>query len=148
MSITAEQLTDQIQRSEQVLATADLSSFLHDVARPLVLQSVRDHFNSSVSPGGQQWTPRKEIGDGHPLLMESGALLQAATGGGPGHISRIAPREMAVGVEPSIEYAAIHNYGGVTRPMPQREYMGADDATEEAIGEELADFLLPLAFGG
>lgn len=143
------QETAEVIRAAQArLESADLASFLHDRARPLILQNVRDNFTSSVSPDGVQWPARKIVGDGHPLLIDTGALLQAATGGGAGHVSQIGPRSMALGVDESIPYAAIHNYGGETRPMPQREYMGASEATEEEIAEALADYLLPTVLGG
>lgn len=141
--IEAEQFAAILIAAEQELEHGDLSAFLHDTARPMVLQNVRDNFTSSVSPDGNQWPERKHVGDGHPLLIDRGDLLQSAVGGGAGHISQVQPREMALGTD---DYkAAWHTKG--TPNMPARPFMGASDETEIEIAEQLADHLLPRAFG-
>jgi len=104
-----------------------------------IVQNVRDNFTSSVTPGGDPWPERKKIGDGHPLLIESGDLLQASTGGGSGHIKVIEPRAVEMGVSAdSIRHAATHNFGDPSRNIPSREYLGASEDTLEQIGEEIA----------
>lgn len=141
-----EQLREHLRDAEQTLQTGDLSDVLR-IVRVDVLQGVRDNFTSSVSPEGQVWPERKHIGDGHPLLIDTGAMMQAATGGGLGHISRVEPRTMELGVDGSvIPYAAIHNYG--TTKMPQREFMGAQEPILEIIDNKLADAILVEAFAG
>jgi len=143
MPIEADQFAATLADSAQQLESADLSPFWESTARPMVLQNVRDNFTSSVSPDGEEWPARKQIGDGHPLLMETGDLMQSAVGGGAGHINQVAPRELVLGTNE--EKALWHTEG--TANMPDRQFMGASEATEEAIGEELADFLLPAVFG-
>ena len=44
-------------------------------------QSVRDNFTSSASPDGSNWPPRKQVGDGHPLLIDTGASYCVLTRG-------------------------------------------------------------------
>ncbi len=117
-----------------------------ELASEIVDQSVRDNFTSSASPDGSDWPPRKRIGDGHPLLIDTGALLQAATDGGSGHIERLEPRGLVKGVQGGVvPYAAVHNYGGLV--MPQREFMGLHDRGEQAVSELLADFVTQELWG-
>lgn len=119
-----------------------------ELAAPIVNQSVRDNFNSSASPDGVNWPPRKNPGDGHPLLIETGALLQAATDGGPGHIERFEPFGLQKGVQSSeIPYAAVHNEGGITKPIPQREFMGLHDRGQDEVADLLADFVMQEVIG-
>jgi phage gpG-like protein len=144
VSINAEELPAAMAAHEQRLAEANLSSFFGQVARPVVLQGERDLFTSSVSPDGQSWPPRVVVGDGHPILIDEGRLLQAATGGGPGHISRVASQEMILGVEGDVSGAIFHAEG--TSRMPARPFMGATEETEELIEARLADHLLAEVF--
>lgn len=111
--------------------------------RPVTLQGVRDNFNSSADPDNIDWPPRKPNpkDDGHPLLIDTGALMQAATGGGAGSIKENDGRQLAVGVDSNtIPYAAIHNFGG--KRTPQREYMGVDDEIADQIAEIIEDNIL------
>lgn len=109
----------------------------------LAQQSVIKNFESSTNPDGVVWEPRKHIGDGHPLLIDTGTLFGAATGLGAGGMVSIGNREAAIGVDGSIvPYAAIHNNGGETRPMPQREYMGMREEDIQAAEGLLADHCL------
>lgn len=109
-------------------------------------QSVRDNFTSSASPDGSDWPPRKHIGDGHPLLIDTGAMLQAATGGGAGAIEIIQDREVAVGVDGRIiPYASIHNFGAGS--MPQREFAGLRPEHEDVCNEIVADGIMQEVFG-
>ncbi len=145
-TLTADELPTLLAAQEQALESVDLTGFLGDVARPLILQDERDHFTSSVSPDGQPWAPRVILGDGHPILVDKGDLLQAATGGGPGHISQVSPQELVLGVQGDISGAIYHAEG--TSRMPARPFMGATESTEEKIEERLADFILDKVFGG
>lgn len=144
-TIPADLLQQILESQAKQLESVDLTGFLGDVARPLVLQDERDHFTSSVSPDGQAWPPRVILGDGHPILVDKGNLLQAATGGGAGHISQIMPRELVLGVRGDVSGAIYHAEG--TSRMPARPFMGATESTEEKIGEQLADFVLERVFG-
>lgn len=109
---------------------------------PAVLQGIRANFASSASPENSDWPERKRAGDGHPLLIESGDLMQAAMGGGPGHIRRIFGSELVMGVDGAvIPYAAIHNRGGRTRPMPRREFMGIREEFAITCEHLIADFV-------
>lgn len=124
------------------LAGGDFSAGLRDKVRPIMLQAVRDNFTSSATPEGVSWPARKVIGDGHPLLMDTGALLQASTGGGTGHVTIIERDAVEVGTDGTSgtggnPYAAVHNRGAVN--MPQREFMGASEKRLREIDEQIAD---------
>jgi hypothetical protein len=144
MPIASEDLAAILAAQEQALESVDLSSFLGEVARPMVLQDERDHFTSSVSPDGIPWAPRVVLGDGHPILVDKGNLLQAATGGGAGHISQIGQRELVLGVRGDVSGAIYHAEG--TSRMLARPSMGAKESTEEQLEEKLADYVLEHVF--
>lgn len=120
----------------------DTMTAVADVMR----QSVRDNFNSQATPDGSNWPPRKLKGDGHPLLMDTGRLLQAATGGGAGQLEIIQGREVAMGVDGSVvPYAATQNYG--RGAIPSREYAGIKPEHEAACESIIADGLMVEVFG-
>ena len=117
--------------------------------KPLVLHDIGQNFERSENADGVPWKPRKNIGDGHPLLLDTHALGEAAAGQGAGHIESVGPRDLTLGVDGSvIEYANIHNEGGETgRPgarfiMPQREYERATETTLDECEEIIADDML------
>lgn len=132
----------------QAIEHGDFEPTLRQEVRPLVLQSIRDNFNSSAGADGSAWPARKIAGDGHPLLIESGTLMQAATGGGSGHVTEADSRELSVGVDTSAEGlagAAAHQFGYSPNNLPARPYLEARDEALEAAGEAIADRAAQLA---
>lgn len=120
------------------LRQMDFEHTLRGDVRNRVLQSVRDNFTSSTDERGRQWKPRKVRGDGHPLLIDTGKLLQAATGGGAGHYTKAASRELEVGIFSGVvSYAKYHETG--TSKMPARPFMGVSERRLEEIDEIVAD---------
>ena len=114
---------------------------------PIMQQAVRDNFNSSASPENSDWVERVHIGDGHPLLMDTGALLQAATGGGAGHVSRVSHDTAEVGVDLGvIPYARAHNQGRPEVNLPQREFLGMREERERECAEVVADYVVNEVF--
>jgi phage gpG-like protein len=111
---------------------APMNDIVDQCYRP-VIQSIRDAFNSSASPYGSAWPPRKITGDGHPLLMDKGNLIQAATGGGPGHVHDVETTEgggadLCVGVSLDvIPYARAQALGYSPRNLPARNFLGLSD---------------------
>ena len=112
----------------------------------MVYQAIRDNFTSSATPDNEDWPPRKRIGDGHPLLIDTGAMLQAATGAGPGAESEISKdgmgeHELAVSIDAgAIPYAATHQYGDPRRNIPQREFFGMHEVAIDEAETIIADF--------
>lgn len=140
-SIRAEDFVDYLGMVAIDFAEKPLEPVLRECV-PIVRQSVRDNFTSSATPDGIDWPARNEIGDGHPLLIDTGKLMQAAVGSGAGAITEVQDRSLQIGVKGDIvKYAAIHNYGGITRPMPQREYMGPKPEHVDECGELVAEFV-------
>ena len=93
---------------------------------------------------GEPWPPRKVEGDGHPLLNDTGALLAAATGEGAGAIEEVEGRELAVGVDKSVDLggipgAAAHNWGYPPGNLPQRKYAYATNQVVDDCLERVAD---------
>lgn len=117
-----------------------------ELASPIVNQSVRDNFTSSVSPDGADWPPRKNIGDGHPLGIDTGKLLQAAVDQGSGHIERFEPFGLVKGVQAeAVPYAGFFQFG--TSKMPPREFMGLSERGQDAVADLLGDFVMTEIIG-
>lgn len=135
--IAFEDIEQHAQQLGASIGKHDWEPTLKGDVRKLVLQGVRDNFTSSVSPDGRQWPARKRKGDGHPLLIDTGAMLQAATGGGSGHVTQIDGSELTVGVSSTVPYAAIHNEG--KGKMPKREFMGVQEKRLKQIDKVIAD---------
>lgn len=133
----ADYLVDVISEFE----TQPPSSLLEGL-RDELRQGIREGFNSSSDPEtGAGWPPRKRAGDGHPILINKGSLLQAATGGGAGSVGRIGTGEVTIGVsDASVGYAKFHQHG--TSKMPPRPFMGASEKTLSTCGELIAESYL------
>lgn len=115
-----------------------------DEVRKLAHQSVRDAFTSSASPAGEDWPPRKHVGDGHPLLIDTGRLLQSSVGTGEGRVLEVTGREFNIGS--NVKYASYHQHG--TSKLPKRPYMGMSEK-HQADGEEvIADAVMEKVFDG
>jgi phage gpG-like protein len=120
-----------------------------EAVTPLVLQKVRDNFNSSATPDGQNWPERKprKGDDGHPLLIESGDMMQAAVGQGQGHLHLNAGRGLILGVDGQvIPYAAAQNFGYPPNNLPSREYYGINEETELACVDPIRDAVTEKVF--
>lgn len=135
--IAWDDLESHLTRVVDSLATMPMGETLSE-AKTLVHRSIRGGFNSSVDPNtGTPWAPRRRYYP-HPILMKSGAMMQAATGGGAGAIQRITERALTVGVLASvIGYAPKHQFG--LGGMIPRPFVGVDRDTLAAIGEVVAD---------
>ncbi|HEV8061090.1 MAG TPA: hypothetical protein VGP68_14515 [Gemmataceae bacterium] len=114
----------------------------------LIHKSVGVNFASTSSPDGGEWPARKKVGDGHPLLIESGDLFQSATSDfGLGSVNDIGDREASTGVDPTeVPYAATQNFGDPSRNIPQREFEDVDEATLDEMAERIADRGIELLF--
>lgn len=110
----------------------------------LVHKRIGVNFASASSPNGGEWAPRKKQGDGHPLLIDTGTLFQAATSDfGAGSFSDISAREASTGVDAGeVPYAATHNFGDPSRNIPQREFEDVDEETLDQAAELMADFAI------
>jgi phage gpG-like protein len=137
-----ENIEEYFMRVNNHLATNDITGTLHD-AKLKVLQDVGRNFQEATSPTGKKWPKRRNKGDGHPLLIDTTKLSQAALGLGDGKIDEESGREFSVGVKGSVvPYAIKHQTGRNSENLPQREFMGARESTLIEIGEDIADDLL------
>lgn len=125
-----------------------------EACKPVAYQAVRDNFTSSATPDNNDWPARKILGDGHPLLIETGAMLQAATGAGPGAESEIGRdgmggHELAIGIDSDvIPYWKTHQYGDPSRNIPQREFGGMHEVAIDEAENIIADFVAEKIGGG
>lgn len=99
-----------------------------------------ENFETQSSPSGP-WAPRKDSKP-HPLLNESGALANAASGSGPGAIAKSNDYLARVGVDKSvvdggIPGAAVHNFGYPPKNIPQREWCVVSEERIDDIEEEI-----------
>ena len=120
-----------------------------DVCRPLVIDGIRDNFAGSHDSQGNAWPLRKDPIPQHPLLILTGQLQEAATGGGPAHVDRVEDcNTLVIGVDKSagdhsggIPGAAVHQYGYSPRNIVARPYLGIS----EAVQSHCVDALQPWA---
>ena len=133
----------------------DLPSFIGDVRRTIqspdlspawnechdvITVDIADHFSQSKTPSGISWPPR--VDDlSHPLLILSGRLLAAATGGS-GHVFRVQPSQLEVGVDDSIIYALTQQHGDPSRNIPPRTFVGASAGAIDQCADIVAGFLV------
>ncbi len=106
-----------------------------------VRAGIRENFASESGPDGESWPARKVKGDDHALLQDTGALMQAATGG-TGNVTNVTARELSTGVDKGGGGGGIpgagahqHGYGNI----PPRPYLGASEQHLVAAGEAIAD---------
>jgi phage gpG-like protein len=121
---------------------------------PVVYKGIEDNFVYAETPDGVGWPDRKEIGDGHPLLVEtrtegSGSLFSAATGQGGGSVKRIEGNTLIIGVDKEggiggIPGAGVHNFGYPPRNVPQREFLGVHESRMDELTETLVEPVLAL----
>ncbi len=119
---------------------------------PIIRQFTEERFDTATSPDGAAWPVRKFFpgDDGHPLLVDTGALAAAAIGQGTGAMEQLSRRELMVGIDGSvIEYAAAQNYGYPPNNLPQREFFGIDEDDEvvDQLEELLSDYVYTEIFG-
>lgn len=146
--IPADEIVEQFYGATAELLALSCSPVFAEML-PIVRQSIRDRFDTATTPDGVPWPPRKPspFDDGHPLLIDTGALFAAALGWGTGAIEQLANRELMVGIDGSvIEYAAVHNE--VDDNTFDREYFAPDEQAIDECEELLADYVLEQIFGG
>lgn len=114
---------------------------------PIVEDSVDDNFQRQADVVGSTWPPRKDTLP-HPLLIKTGRMKDAATGG-PGQYKRAERKGLKLGIKPSdVPYARIHQYG--SSRIPQRQYFylhGSDRAKLRKRFMELTRIKVLRAFG-
>jgi len=142
-AVLVENLAAELNEMNQRLATASLEDALRSCL-PVLRAGEADNFSRAIDSDGNAWPPRKEVGDGHPLLNDTGALLAAATGTGPGAVDHVEPRELAFGVDKGVDLgglpgAAVHQNGYPPFNIPQREWLYANEETLDKSAEEFAD---------
>jgi phage virion morphogenesis protein len=145
-----DQLSPALQRALE--AVGDLSQPMADIAGNWLVET-RNRFNQQIDPMGVPWAPRKDKDNQKPLLVKDGHLrnqIDSANG----------PDFAEIGVEETAgpaKYAAIHNYGGTTRPfrentkraygafavivIPKRQFIGASESDQAHAVEVLSDHL-------
>lgn len=138
--VPAEQLGNEIAEMVDSLRHGSFEPALKECIE-LAHHSIGVNFASEASPHGGGWTPRKEPGDGHPLLIESGKLFQAATSSfGEGHAGEVGDREASTGIDAgAVPYAATQNFGRPEANIPARQFEDVDDRTVGAMLEIVAD---------
>lgn len=113
----------------QMLSMGSFAETLRGPVREQMTAAVEENFANASGPEGQAWPPRKRSGDGHPLLIKSGAL-KAEAAHGPAEAT---DRELTLSVD--LVYAATHQYGRAGANIPARPYLGASERHLDRVGE-------------
>lgn len=132
---------------------ADLTPALRGIGEYLRGSSA-DRFDTQTAPDGTAWKPLHEdykeskSANKDKVLTLNGYLRKLHW--------QVAPNEVAIGS--NLEYAAIHQFGGVIKPkngkalafggrivaqvtIPARAYLGVSDVDAREIEEQVADYL-------
>jgi phage gpG-like protein len=76
----------------------------------------------------------------HELLILLGILVRSVTESGEeGHIERIEDRSLTWGTD--LIYAATHQYGDMSRNIPQREFLYLNDKIADECQEIISDYI-------
>lgn len=122
-----------------------------DAIYPEVQAGIAENFDAATSPTGTKWPERADHNSknpkSHPLLDDTGALRDAATGVGPGVILRKEEdgTVLVVGVDKSVNQggipgAGVHNFGFPDKNIPQREFLGVTEAAMDRVEQAAADW--------
>lgn len=108
-----------------------------------IRQGFGENFATKTDASGSAWPPRKDPGDGHPLMIDTGALLLAATSPGSGdHVENIADNTLMIGVTREIQgipKAAALNFGFEKNNLPARQFIYARGDRLDNCAELIAD---------
>ena len=118
--------------------TDNLTPCLEACAETEILGQIRDNFQTSQQADGQAWPPRKDPRPKHPLLILSGDLKTAATGG----VRTVDKYTVEAGVMGAIPYAGVQQHGWPERNISARPYMNVNGDTADAIQERIADYII------
>lgn len=148
--LTAENVGEALRDMSRRLQAESLETPLRSML-PILTAGFADNFARASGPDGA-WPPRKEIGDGHPLMIDPRDeydLLGATQPGGPGNVLEVGPRVLQIGVSKDGGHpgAAVHNFGFPDRNIPQREYLYATGETLDRMAESFADGVYQVIFG-
>lgn len=135
---------------------SDLYPVLDTIGASIAAETVQ-HFEAGASPDGNPWpvSLRARIQSGQ-TLVDTGRLVQSIS-------HQVAADRQSVSVGTNVEYAAIHQFGGVIRPvrakalkfrlptgqwvhaqrvvMPARPYLGIGWGERETILDTIAHWL-------
>lgn len=136
----------------KAIESISFSKEFAEIRTTVAIPSIQEHFANTSTPDGETWPPRKDDLP-HPLLVLSGDLLEAASGG-EGSILQITDDEMTMGIDGQvIPYAARQNYGytgpdslGRVFDHPPREYEGLDEQAIDKAEEIIANGFLSKIF--
>lgn len=95
--LTPDQMADEINRTAGEL-TEKLAGKIIKLARPAMIQSVRDNFQGSHGPDNEAWSPIKfRARGGDKPLMDTGLLRASIVGNAQGHVEQITPDSIELG---------------------------------------------------
>lgn len=86
------------------------------ICKTAIVADVKENFVRSADPDGKAWRPllfQRPRGGSLPL-RDTGVLMASVTAAGKGHVERVTNVSVTVGT--NLEYAAIHQAGGVVYP--------------------------------
>lgn len=106
-----------------------------EAATPEVFRSVQKNYGRQVDGDGNAWPPRKDSLP-HPLLILSGQMLDASTGG-LGSFVRYSRKGSELGVAIQVvPYVLIHHYGSLDGRVPRRRFFYLNKEERAAVLEK------------
>ena len=111
----------------------------------VLIRETKQNFSRAASPDGAAWKPilgMRPRGGDRPL-RDRGLLMASVTSNAQGTIERISSSELTWGT--NLEYAAIHQFGGVIRPK-RGKYLAIPVTREAYRAGSPRNFGKPLSF--
>lgn len=130
-------------QAKELAAAIDLKTIR--VCLQLVKADVKENFQGSHTPDGTPWKPLlfprpRSKGADKPLL-DRGLLQASISASGKGHVEEVTPTGFTVGT--NLEYASLHQYGGVIRPR-KGQFLAIPKSKEAARAGSARNFKEPL----
>ena len=125
MSLTPEEFVAKLKAVPGKLKRMDTREALQEVI-PSIYQSVQKNYGRQTDETGAVWPPRKDNLP-HPLLILSGVMFDASTGG-LGSFQRVDSRSAEMGIRGGVvPYAGVHHDGNSRVPKRRFFYLHADE---------------------
>ena len=146
--MNADEFSQEMDQVERRMLTANLEEPIR-TCLPVLTEGFEGNFLRAAGPDGVAWLPRKDTKP-HPLLILSGALIEAARDtGNPGNIHEVSPdgRTLSAGVRGDVvPYADPQQNGRPERNLPARTYLYATEEVLVACGEQVQSTCRPVLF--
>ncbi len=145
--MTLDEFIEEMEKAELLHETLPIARDLAEQVTQIYYEDIAINFALSSSADGQGWAPHapstiSRYGP-HPLLILTGALLEASTSSiAPGSYLEVSDRQIVIGN--TLIYAATQQYGRDN--IPARPYFDPSEESIERVEDAAYDYLVREVF--